>query len=352
MRTKLIHLFFITQFSTFFGQIIIENNQVMPIGMNHDINFSSLFIQNETLFTDDIPSGPNAIWNYSNLPFEFSRNMKVVSPNNAPFGPNFSANRVVLMNNGEIDSQYLQFSNNDIRDMGRFNGTGIKSTKFPGEVLLKFPATYEQFEQSTFEDKIKFYVGMPLATSYVVDSVRTVSTIELTYLIDGWGTVTTPSGSFQALRQQVYKATTSVSDFLRADTNEWVLGAEIDTFADRYFVFWTNTQCFPVLQLRDIGDTGVINDVYWLANPTLSNTDFESHNFTVVPNPFTEKFNINIGSFQEAEVDIFETYGRKVKSIILRGGETQINMSELSAGMYLVKIKINSKEQTIKVIKK
>jgi hypothetical protein len=168
--------------------------------------------------SDLIPSGENAVWNYANLNTVFSRNLRVVEPSVAPFGSQLGGNRVLLMDDGTVNSEYLSATSEAILSTGNINGTGIKAANVPGEVLLEFPATYEQFEQSSFVSEIKFYLGMPLQTSYVVDSVRTTSSTKLMYMIDGWGTLTTPAGTFEVLRQQVYKTTEHVSDFLRADT--------------------------------------------------------------------------------------------------------------------------------------
>lgn len=335
------------------AQITVPSNLVYPVGMNKNINITNDFEMNNPIFVDEIPSGQNVSWNYSDLTTVFSRNLKVVNAESAPpFGPVLPGNRVILMDNGTVDSQYLNFTNTQVSSRGNVNGAGIKSIIEPGEVLLKFPATYNQTEQSTFTNSIKFYVGIPLQTSYVVDSVRTVSTSDLNYVIDGWGKLTIPSGTFDVLRQHVFKKTVSVSDFLRADTNQWVLGAETSTVQERYFVFWSKSENLPVLQLRDIGDGGFINDIYWLANPTLSNDDLVTKNFSIAPNPFVDEITINTNDFTEAVVDVFETNGRKVKSFKIASGNSQINLSELSSGIYLVNVIADDHVQSFKMIKK
>lgn len=350
--TLVILVFVITTSSNLMCQITIQSTTVYPVGMDKNINISNDLSTSNPIFVDDIADGPNAVWNFSNLTTDFSRNLKVVFPHQSPFGAVIAANKVLLMDNGTIDSHYMISSSGQLVSNGHINGTGIKSEKTPTEVLLKFPATYQQFEQNTYTDRIKFYIGMPLQTSYVVDSVRTISTVELTYLIDGWGTLTTPAGTFNVLRQQVYKATNSVSDFLRADTNQWVIGAETSTTAERYFVFWSNSQNLPVLQLRDIGDGGFINDIYWLANPTLSNDDFTTKKFSISPNPFTDEFEININDVSEAVVEVFESTGRKIKSVKINSGVSNINLSKFQSGMYLVNVKTNDSSQTFKLIKR
>lgn len=334
------------------SQITVNNDVVYPIGMDKNIYVYNDFFLNNPILVNDIVSGPNVEWNFSNLTPDFSRNLKVVTTESAPYGNALPGNRVILMNDGEVDSQYLNFTNTQISSRGNIDGSGIQSITTPGEVLLKFPATYNQSEQSNFTNSIQFYVGTPLQTPYVVDSVRTVSTTDLNYVIDGWGKLTTPEGTFDVLRQNVYKKTVSVSDYLREDTKKWVLGAETNTVEERYFVFWSRDQNLPVLQLRDIGNGGYINDIYWLANPTLSNDDLATNKFSISPNPFVDEFAIYINDIPEAVVEVFESSGRKIKSVKINSGVSQINLSDFQSGMYLVNVKTNDNAHTYKLIKK
>lgn len=333
------------------GQITVESNTVMPVGMNYNINITDDSNMAELIMADAIPSGENAVWNYSNLNTVFSRNLKVVEPAAAPFGAALSGNRVLLMDNGTVDSGYLNANANGIWDTGHINGSGIKAANVPGELLLKFPAAYNNLEESSFESNIKFFVGIPLQTPFVVDSVRTRSITQLMYMIDGWGTLQTPAGSFEVLRQQVYKSTEHVSDFLRADTQEWVLGAETSVSAERSYVFWSNTQGYPLLRLRDIGDGGLINDVYWLANPSLSQVDVVKKGITFYPNPCQDSIVVSSEIEPITNIKIFDLMGRMVLERKTDQSSCQIDIKHLESGNYLMQIESNGGLMVKKMVK-
>lgn len=82
----------------------------------------------------------------------------------------------------------------------------------------------------------------------------------------------------------------------------------------------------------------------------LSNPSFGISNFRAYPNPV--KNFLNISYTQDiSEVSVFNLLGQKVLSKKINSTESQLDMSELSGGTYLVKIVIDNQIKTIKVIK-
>lgn len=82
----------------------------------------------------------------------------------------------------------------------------------------------------------------------------------------------------------------------------------------------------------------------------LSNPDFTATTFDYYPNPV--KNNLTISS--ETTIDMIEIYsvlGQKVKSIKVNDIQTEINLSELTRGLYFVKASSSGQEKTVKIIK-
>jgi len=82
----------------------------------------------------------------------------------------------------------------------------------------------------------------------------------------------------------------------------------------------------------------------------LSNNDFEKANLSYYPNPVTDILNINY-SENIIQVFIFNLSGQMIKSLNTNSNHIEIDMSDLSSGIYFVQLKTSNKEQFVKIIK-
>ncbi|MDX2173298.1 MAG: choice-of-anchor J domain-containing protein [Bacteroidota bacterium] len=89
-------------------------------------------------------------------------------------------------------------------------------------------------------------------------------------------------------------------------------------------------------------------NIYVIVCTGLNKTNI-SENVKIYPNPFANELTINGISGQ---VNIYNSIGQLVNSSLI-DGETKINTSEFSSGIYYIKIKdtVNQKEETLKMIK-
>lgn len=84
---------------------------------------------------------------------------------------------------------------------------------------------------------------------------------------------------------------------------------------------------------------------------SLSNNSFDSSNFKFYPNPVKNVLNLSY-SQEITTVEVFNMVGQKVSSNTLGATTGQVDMSQLSNGVYLVKIvTANNQSETIRVIK-
>ncbi|MBK8600576.1 MAG: T9SS type A sorting domain-containing protein [Flavobacterium sp.] len=82
----------------------------------------------------------------------------------------------------------------------------------------------------------------------------------------------------------------------------------------------------------------------------LSNSSFENENFRSYPNPVKDVLNLSYNK-TISNVSVFNLLGQEVMIKSINANQSQIDMSQLSAGTYLVKITADNQSQTIKVIK-
>lgn len=83
---------------------------------------------------------------------------------------------------------------------------------------------------------------------------------------------------------------------------------------------------------------------------SLGNGSFDSTNFAYYPNPVKNTLNLSYNK-EISSVEIFNLLGQKVNSVEVNSNDTQIDMSNLSKGAYMVKVTSDNQVKTIKVIK-
>lgn len=72
----------------------------------------------------------------------------------------------------------------------------------------------------------------------------------------------------------------------------------------------------------------------------------------IFPNPVTSKVNIRIDNLQGmADIRVFDMYGKLVRQQRSATVNTEMDLSKLAAGIYLIRVKNGDKETTLKVVK-
>jgi hypothetical protein len=82
----------------------------------------------------------------------------------------------------------------------------------------------------------------------------------------------------------------------------------------------------------------------------LSNEDFDNSNFTAYPNPVKDVLNVSYTS-EISSIRVINMIGQEVISKNINATSTQVDMSELSAGTYIVNVTVGDSVKTLKVVK-
>lgn len=83
---------------------------------------------------------------------------------------------------------------------------------------------------------------------------------------------------------------------------------------------------------------------------TLSSADFDTTAFKAYPNPIKDVLNLSY-STEISSVEVYNMLGQKVLTNTLNVAQGQIDMSNLNAGSYIVKVTADGLTKTIKVVK-
>ena len=83
----------------------------------------------------------------------------------------------------------------------------------------------------------------------------------------------------------------------------------------------------------------------------MNNTTFDDASFVYYPNPVTDVLNISYAN-EISKVQVLNLLGQEVMVKSINATQSQIDMSNLASGSYLVKVTADNKVKTIKVIKR
>jgi hypothetical protein len=122
---------------------------------------------------------------------------------------------------------------------------------------------------------------------------------------------------------------------LTAATSEVLTGLTPGT--TYYIQVWSNSSEQGTFTLR-LSDNG------------LGNNSFNSSNFSYYPNPVKDILNLSYNQ-EISFVEVFNLLGQKVSSNAINANQGQVDMSNFSNGVYLVKVTSNNQVKTIRVIK-
>ncbi|MBO4504763.1 MAG: T9SS type A sorting domain-containing protein [Bacteroidales bacterium] len=79
--------------------------------------------------------------------------------------------------------------------------------------------------------------------------------------------------------------------------------------------------------------------------------EMEKENISVYPNPATNKFTVNLAGSEKANIELFNLVGQRVYNSTATE-KAEVNVSNLRAGIYMLKVSQNGKVYTSKVVVK
>lgn len=213
-------LFAVIFVQTSFAQITIESTDLTSIG------------DQITRYIDTIPvygpggSGANQTWDFSAAINDTVNNTSVVTVASTPFASTFSGSTYAMTNNG---ASYLYFTHdaNVLTTTGAAgdllnNGDQIESPFSDALTLHEFPRTY----LSNFDDTYAFVTeadGAGIPTPIPVYRVKLTHSGHVYDTTDAYGTLITPTGTYDALRVKSTDFTNDILEYKLFSFSSWTL---------------------------------------------------------------------------------------------------------------------------------
>ncbi|MFM7078199.1 MAG: T9SS type A sorting domain-containing protein [Bacteroidota bacterium] len=363
-KSKMFILLFLAIATNSFGQITITTSAI-PVA-NDTFRFSNAQI---TANIDPVPTGPNHVWDFSFLT-PISQDIdtfRTVTSTGATYALyfadlSFNANRSnqakkgnlgvpnVPIGGGVTISDVVAFyykSNTLYQQTGlgaTVNGIGIPIGFNNKDVLYRFPMNFGDVDTSASD----YNVNIPNLGYYGHDQVRVTE-------VDGWGTLTTPFGTFNTLR---LKSSVTGNDTLFLDTLGF--GFQFQSPPRTEYKWLGTTKSIPLLEIVTtggaFGGAQQVSSVIFrdsLRSFTGINENLNSiGEVNVFPNPVNNWVTITLDSQVDGDATAFivSPDGRLVNSVwngdVFAGSNIinfDITPSNLASGCYLLEIRCGNK---------
>lgn len=324
------------------AQISIQSSDLPNSGSSYGVANAAV------LGSDYTDAGPNQTWDFSDLTPLSEETVTFGSVSSAPFTYQFLFNNPfspayqathTIQGDGidlgfvSIDQFYFFYKNtptqyNIVGYGGTISGIPIPSQTNPIDVVYALPVEFEDTHTSTSA----WSVDIPTLGSYDQFQVRT-------YTADGWGTVITPAGTFEALRVRMV---TETEDSLFIET----LGNGITFDREAIAYQWlTLDGGIPVLEITET--FGAATARYRLADlPDAVENPSGRQALNLQPTLCSSYFEVS-GNAVDQPVLLYNLSGQLIRNYGAANG--RFDVFGLSAGCYLVILHENGLPVTRKI---
>jgi hypothetical protein len=298
-------------------------------------------------------AGTNQTWNFLSLHSTLDTlHLDLINSSNGVMNNYFPLANVAYQANYKLNYNYFKSSAVGLVHYGivsDYLGTGdsIKVVFSKPDTLLKLPANYLDICNSVVLGDSKSRCHYSLDTSIngfaitvPVDTIRIKHVQSHASSIDAWGTMTTPTDIYPALRQKnVVRTIDSIWGYANVPVpyqsySGWY---QIAIFPDslQSFRWWMKGLGIPAVEMfmNKLSDTQVVK-VNWVRNVFASVPEIEVYNTGVYPNPANDVIRItHTGEYSEAIV--YDMLGNEVnRQNIKNHNETLVSVGDLPDGMY------------------
>lgn len=297
-------------------------------GWSWDYSFLQPDEQKVDTFVNPLNTDYQYYFNFNNCFFDPEHCASYAQPIAPP--PSFDANfqlEDVYYYYKETSSEYTQ-----VGFGAKLNGISISQQYNPVDVIYEFPLNFGNTSTSTSS----FNYDFPNNDDYYGRKTTRNNTV------DGWGTLTTPFGTFQTLR---VRAELLITDTFYSDT--FNIGFTLPRPTQYEYKWLAKNEGVPVLQInaQKAGNNEVINGFVYRDSVRIDLVNVEKvsqdkSEIVVYPNPAGGKFCVSGLSLRNSELIIYNMLGEIVNRIIITDNQVpvSIDLSPQPSGIYFLQI--------------
>ncbi|MPM05353.1 hypothetical protein SDC9_51641 [bioreactor metagenome] len=330
----------------FFVLVLIGTTQAQMVINAGDMPVPGTVI---TMTEDTTPSGAlpvfttgaNVNWDFTALNNQSPDVIAFVDPSTTPYYSSFPNATLCYM---AADSMFgYLFANNDyavaLGARAKMDTIEIIMKYDPDDTLFTFPYTFGTTMESHPCGAFKLFYGdsidVGLGNIYV-DSVRITMCYDKNTVVDGWGNVTTPVGTYQALRSS--RVEIEEQEFAIYYMGMWI---PVNTSSDTTLVIeWNmkNTGVPLISVYADPNDSSFTNIEWLTVSPSFGFNDIVvSNELNIYPNPVADEATISFDGDIPELITITDISGREIISFEVNNQtKMKIDVSDIDPGIYFV----------------
>jgi len=329
MKKYLIILCFIGTHS--FSQITLEHNDFVSVG-DTIVEYYERFPTSTIKLGEP---GPNKVWNFSNLKATAKDTLVFVDPQETPFAEDFPNSNIALYSNNGYYDAWMFMNHSSAKLIGKGSGVfveGKKRTTIKNEIIIAYPLKYQDSSSNTTkEDEIIE------KTKQGADSIKRTRIFEHKTIVDAWGDIILPKGTFLSLR---LKHVTHVTDFFyKKELDTWILFNQSKKNTGVFYQWWTQDKKIkhPVAQISmDEHQEKPIIAKFLPAKPFLEiMKSAPQQTLKIYPNPAIRNTFIDV-NLKTSYISIYSFNGQLIKNIETNTSKTEINIEDFANGTYFV----------------
>jgi hypothetical protein len=295
-----------------------------------------------SLTIDPVPTGANYTWDFSSLTSASQHSDTFISILSIPslYSLAFLGSSYAVRGFQDINLGTITFS--DIYNIYKksstkyeYSGQGANINSIPTpmiysprDLIYKFPINYSNTDSS----ESGFSISIPTLMDYAKARKRV-------NVVDGWGILILPSGSFNVLR---VKSTIYDRDSIALMALPFPLVLPSTTIEYKWLGL---QQGEPLLQID--ANQLAVTQILYLENPVLGTNDISGSDFVfgIMPNPASTQISVfyNKDKTGETAIDVMDLQDKEVKNIF-SGTETagathhSFAVSDMTEGIYALRV--------------
>lgn len=284
-------------------------------------------------------AGTNQVWSMTSLTPDVLDTITFLSPGTVP-NSNYPGANLVAQLGSQNNYRYMLNSSGSLTSHGNslsILGKVANQVYTPSEIVLNFPTNYNSSFTSNYQVNTKLYYGVS-----GVDSIREKAIVRKTSLTDAWGSLTTPYGTNNTLRNKETVITIDTVEIFYFG-NWLVYSATADSTTS--YVWWANTIGYP-LATATMDSTGNVRSIEWLKATGLVGIveQVAVPGINAYPNPAQYEIHFDIEALKAASVNVYDITGKLINEYAVKYNRLTINTTHFTNGIYMYSVIGQDKE--------
>ncbi len=326
----------------------------MPIaGQTKYVYHDTTYVYPSNINTEAVKNGASQTWDFSSLVVHTIDTVEYVNSATTAYADSFPNSTVCGISSMYKNEVYFHNSTTNLSIDGFANlSNSIMVFQYDEPLLLmNYNSTYLDTFNGTsaivYQQVYGKYVKIN-GIKYLADSVRKVVTYNTISEINGYGSVTTPTGTFDALKQFYTKNITRETYYF-VNGQGWTL-YKTKLITSYKLRWWANGYCYPIVECNYYPSNGIVTSFSFAEkndDVVLTNiNDINNNNVTVYPNPATSYITFSGLTQNNNTLSIYNSTGSLIDKKNISTLNATVNIQDLAKGVYLYTI-VNFAGETI-----